>query len=142
VSCTVLCLSRTLLDEVALEPHRKVDMRSRLALWVAAAIVFAPGWNGPGQPEPPRGGDLAVRILAPTFDEGQVREVASDIKQQVRGRYAKTSRPTTTSPDAVGFALGATGLALLWLISFVPEHLIRSTLLRTGFSRAPPLQLA
>jgi hypothetical protein len=132
-----------LLDEVALEPHRKVDMRSRLALWVAAAIVFAPGWNGPGQPEPPRGGDLAVRILAPTFDEAQVREVASDIKQQVRGRrYAKPSRPIPMSPGAVGLALGATAFALLSLLSVSRERLIRCIPLRTGFSRAPPLQLA
>jgi hypothetical protein len=117
-------------------------MRSRLALLVAAAIVFAPGWNGRGQPEPPRGGDLAVRILAPTFDEGQVRELASDIKQNVRSRYAEPSRPTATFPGSVGFALGATALALLWLISFGPEHLFRLTLPRTGFSRAPPLRPA
>ncbi len=117
-------------------------MRTRLALLVAAAIVFAPGWNGRGRPEPPRGGDLAVRILAPTFDEAQFREVASDLEQHVRSRYANPSRPIATSPSAVGHALGAMALALLWLISLGSEHLIRLTLPPTGFSRAPPLQLA
>jgi hypothetical protein len=117
-------------------------MRSRLALLVAAAIVFAPGWNERGRPEPPRGGDLAVRILAPTFDEGQVRGAPWDINQHVRNRYAKPSQPIATFPGAVGLALGATALALLWLISLSGDRLIRCIPLRTGFSRAPPLQLA
>jgi hypothetical protein len=117
-------------------------MRSRLALLVAAAIVFAPGWNGRGRPEPPRGGDLAVRILAPTFDEGQIREPAWDIKQQVRSRYAKPFRSLPMSPGAVGFALSASALALLWLLSISRERLIRCIPLRRECSRAPPLQLA
>ena len=117
-------------------------MRSRLALLVAATIVFAPGWNGRERPESPRGGDLAVRMLAPTFGEGQIREPAWDIKQQVRSRYAKPSRSLPMPLGAVGFAPSATALALLWLLSDSRERLIRSIPLRRGFSRAPPLQLA
>jgi hypothetical protein len=117
-------------------------MRSRLALLVAATIVFAPGWNGRGQPEPPRGGDLAVRILAPTFGEGQIREPAWDIKQQARSRYAKPFRSLPMFLGRVGSALTATALALLWLLSVSRERLIRCIPLRRGCSRAPPLQLA
>jgi hypothetical protein len=117
-------------------------MRSRLALLIAATIVFAPGWNGPGRTEPPRGGELAVRILAPTFDEGQIREPAWDIKQNVRSRYAKPSRSLPMFLGALGSALTATALALLWLLFVGGERLIRCIPLRTTCSRAPPLQLA
>jgi hypothetical protein len=117
-------------------------MRSRLALLVAATIVFAPGWNGRGRTEPPRGGELAVRILAPTFDEGQIREGARDMRQQVRSRYAKPAPSLAMSPGAAGFALGATTLALLWLLSVSRERLIHCIPLRRGCSRAPPLRLA
>jgi hypothetical protein len=117
-------------------------MRSRLALLVAATIVFAPGWNGRGRTEPPRGGELAVRILAPTFDEGQIREPAWDIKQQVRSGYAKPFRFLPMSPGADGFTLSAGALALLWLLLVGGERLIRRIPLRSTCSRAPPLQLA
>jgi len=117
-------------------------MRSRLALFVAAAIVFAPGWDGRGRPEAPHVDELAVRILAPTFDEGQIRETARDIKQQVRSRYAKPSRSLPISPGSVGHALSATALALLWLLFDSRERLIRCIPLPSGCSRAPPFQLA
>ncbi len=117
-------------------------MRSRLALLIAATIVFAPGWNGRGRPEPPRGSDLAVRILTPTFGEGQIRVPAWVIKQQVRSGYAKPARSLPMSPGVVELALSAAALALLWLLSVCRERLIRCIPLRRGCSRAPPLQLA
>jgi hypothetical protein len=117
-------------------------MRSRLALLVAATIVFAPGWNGHGRPEPARGGELAVRMLAPTFDEGQFREPVRDIKEQVRSGYATSPRSLPTSPGAGGFALSAVALALLWVLSVTGERLTRCIPLLSRCSRAPPLQLA
>jgi hypothetical protein len=117
-------------------------MRSRLALLVAAAIVFAPGWNGRGRPEAPRGGELAVRILAPTFDEGQIRETARDIKQQVKSRYAKPSGSLPNSPGSVGHAPSATALAIFWLLFVSRDRPTRCIPPRSGCSRAPPLQLA
>lgn len=47
-------------------------MRARLAMFVAAAIVFAPGPSlGDDSPKPP-GSVVAARMLAPAFDELEV----------------------------------------------------------------------
>jgi hypothetical protein len=47
-------------------------MRARLALFAAAAIVFAPGANFGGDSPHPVASGLAASMLAPTFDEPQV----------------------------------------------------------------------
>ena len=63
--------------------------RARLAVFVAAAIVFAPGAGpGDGSPQKP-GSDVAARMLAPTFDEPQVAAypsatLAKKAKEQAR----------------------------------------------------------
>lgn len=45
-------------------------MRSRLALLLAVAVVFAPGWaGGASAARDGSSSDLAARVLAPTFDE-------------------------------------------------------------------------
>lgn len=47
-------------------------MRARLAMFVAAVIVFAPGASlGDDSPQPPAS-VVAARMLAPTFDEPEV----------------------------------------------------------------------
>lgn len=52
-------------------------MRSRFALFLAAAVVFAPGWGG-DEPLSRIGtsSDLAARVLAPTFKEASAERSA------------------------------------------------------------------
>lgn len=74
--------------EVAWGSARKVLMRSRFALLIAAAVVFAPGWYGQGEPRAAQGSDLAARVLAPTVDEGAMRQTVTS----GRGRIAATRK--------------------------------------------------
>jgi hypothetical protein len=64
-------------------------MRARLAIFVAAAIVFAPGASsGSGSLQPPAI-DVAARMLAPTFDDLEVaayQAAAYAKKAQEQGR--------------------------------------------------------
>src|ERR687892_579974 len=53
----------------------------RLALVLALAIVFAPGWRPGGAGDGRNGEDLAARVLAPSFDEGVLRDHAADSKE-------------------------------------------------------------
>lgn len=114
---------------------------SRLVLFVIAAVIFAPGWYGRGRSEPPLGGDLAARILAPTWDEGAVARAAPEVKPLLRGHYERFH--SVTFAYLAAFIPGTLALAFLWLI--VPNR-VRSILrfhTSTRVSRAPPvLQLA
>ena len=112
-------------------------MRSRFALLVAAAVVFAPGWQGEGSPEPPEGSDLAARVLAPTVDKGAVRETAVDIRHQLGVRQAKRG-PGVISVAATTVRFAALAFVFLWIVfssARSPVHLFRA---RTHFSRGPP----
>jgi hypothetical protein len=118
-------------------------MRSRLALLVAAAIIFAPAPYERRQSEPPLGADLALRMLAPTFDEGTLGEAVPEVKRQVRGRHVKRFHPAVTLAGGLALMAGLIGLALLWLIASNSVQVIGLIRLSAGFSRAPPaLQLA
>ncbi len=56
-------------------------MRAKLALLVAAAVVFAPGWPvSDGSAPDPMGEALAGRILAPTVEEANVVSDAAAVK--------------------------------------------------------------
>jgi hypothetical protein len=46
--------------------------RARLAVFLAAAIVFAPGTSFGDDSPQRKGSDVAARILAPTFDDDDV----------------------------------------------------------------------
>jgi hypothetical protein len=114
-------------------------MRSRFALLVAAAVIFAPGGHGHGRPQAPRGSDLAARVLAPTMDEGAIREAAADVKHQFGGRQAKRWRPPIAFEAVSAFGLGALGLVTFWLFSFhFGSLLVLLNRLSCRFSRAPP----
>ncbi len=113
------------------------QLRSRLALLVAAAVVFAPGWQGDGSPTPPRGSDLAARVLAPTFDQGAIRDAVADVKHQPSARQAKR-RPGDISAAVAGFGLVAAGLVILWVLAFVRRPFFSPPALHAFFSRAPP----
>lgn len=112
-------------------------MRSRLALLVAAAVVFAPGWQGEGAPDPSTGSDLAARVLAPTVDKGRVRDSLVDVKHQLGLRQTKR-RPGIVSITVTPFALAAIAFLLLWVVSCLPGSLIHLFRPRSRFSRAPP----
>jgi hypothetical protein len=113
-------------------------MRSRLGLLIAIAVVFAPGWYGQEAPQHHRGSDLAARVLAPTVDEGAMREAAADLKHQLSSRQGKRSRPSLPSAAIVALGLGAIALVIFWGVARYRQQLLRFRL-RHGFSRAPPL---
>jgi hypothetical protein len=118
-------------------------VRSRLALFVVAAVILAPGLYGQGRPEPAQGADLAARMLAPTWDEGTVARAAPEVKPQPRSKYVNRFHPTATFVYLFAFILGLLGVALLWLIA--SNHVRPFARFRhsSRLSRAPPqLQLA
>jgi hypothetical protein len=113
-------------------------MRSRIALAVAAAVVFAPGWPGHEAPQPLGESDLAARVLAPTGDVGVIRDAGFDVKHQLSDSHVKRSRPGFTLAAVAALGIGVMALAVLWR---VPSHrvlFLRLLLLRFRFSRAPP----
>jgi hypothetical protein len=113
-------------------------MRSRLALLVVAAVIFAPGWDGQQPPEHPRGSDLAARVLAPTVNEGAIREAGADVRHQLSGRQAKRWRPDVAFEAVPTFGVGAITLLILWLVASYPGSLPALIRLRFRFGRAPP----
>jgi hypothetical protein len=113
-------------------------MRSRFPLLVAAAVIFAPGWYGDGPPEHPRGSDLAARILAPTVDEGTVRESTGDEEHQLGGRHTKRWSPVVISASLADLKLSAMALVIIWIVAFYPGPLLRLVRLRIRLGRAPP----
>jgi hypothetical protein len=125
--------------EVILGWTERLSMGSRLALVVAAAVIFAPGWYGQEAPQHPRSSDLAARVLAPTVDEGAMREAAADLKHQLSSRQGKRSRPSLPSPAIVALGLGAIALVIFWGVACHRQQLPLRFRLRHRFSRAPPL---
>lgn len=118
-------------------------VRSRLALFVVAAVILAPGWYGQGRPEPAQGADLAARMLAPTWDEGAVARAAPEVKPQPRSLHVKRFHSAANFVYLFAFILGLLGFAFLWLIA--SDHVRPIVRFRhsSRLSRAPPpLQLA
>ncbi len=113
-------------------------MPSHFALLIAASVVFAPGWYGQEAPQHPRGSDLVARVLAPTVDEGAIREATTDARHQLGVRQAKRWRPSFTVAGVIALGLGAITLALLWAVASHCESLPRLFRFRYRFSRAPP----
>jgi hypothetical protein len=114
-------------------------MRSRFALFMAAAVIFAPGWHGQGAPQRPRASDLAAGVLAPTGDHGAIREAVADTTGQFGGRQSKRWRLGVTFHAVSAFALSASALAIAWLVTSYSASLFALYRLRFRFSRAPPL---
>jgi hypothetical protein len=112
-------------------------MRSRLALFVVVAVVFAPAWQEGGSPEPPRGSELAARVLAPTVDEGAVRDDVADVKHQVGARQAKR-RPSFISTAVDGYGFVATVLVVVWMLASSRRSFLPRPALHAALSRAPP----
>jgi hypothetical protein len=114
-------------------------MRSRFALLLlAAAVIFAPGWHGQGPPPNPRGSDLAARVLAPTVDEGAIREATPDIKHQLSGRHANRWNPGITFEVIATFGLGAMAFVIFWVCVSFSGPFLGLYWPRFRFGRAPP----
>src|SRR5919108_1253849 len=112
-------------------------MRFRLALLLAASITFAPAWNGQGHRLSTRG-DLAARMLAPTFDEGTLREAPPEVKHQIGGRHPKRFRSDIALGGLPAGAPDTIGLALLWSVLICRITLTRRIDVSTTLPRAPP----
>jgi putative transposase len=112
-------------------------VRSYLALFIAAATIFAPGW--PGDSEPPQEADLWMRMLAPTVNEGAVPKV----KQQPSRRYEERSHLSVPFTGLTTSNLVSVALLILWPIASIRTRVIRRLRHGTALSRAPPFpQLA
>jgi hypothetical protein len=112
-------------------------MRPRIALLLAAAVVFVPGWHGQRPPQRSGASDLAS-VLAPSADEGAVREAVEVVKPLRNGRQTKLWRSGLTLASLVALSLGGMALASF---AVIPIHLgSLFDLFRLGFrfSRAPP----
>jgi hypothetical protein len=113
-------------------------MRSRFALLIAAAVIFAPGWQGQGSPQHLQGSDLATRVFAPAVNEGAIRGAAADIKHELSGRHAKRWRTGITFEVIPTFGLGALALVIFWVVALYSGPLPGLYRLRFRFTRAPP----
>jgi hypothetical protein len=113
-------------------------MRSRFAILVAAAVVFAPGSQGQGLPQHLHGSDLAARVFAPAVGDGAIRGAAADTKHELSGRHAKRWRTGITYEVFPNFALGALALVIFWVVTFYSGPCPGLYRLRFHFTRAPP----
>jgi hypothetical protein len=113
-------------------------MRSRFSLLIAAAVVFAPGWHGPEAPQRPRGSDLVARVLAPTVEEGAVREAVADVMRQLGDQQARIRRPGITFESVASLGFGALATLLLWIADTFSGPPFGLNRLRSRFDRAPP----
>jgi hypothetical protein len=111
-------------------------MRSRFALLIAAAVVFAPGWYGQEAPQHPRGSDLGARVLAPTVGEGAVRESVADVMRQLGDQQARI-RPDITFESVASLGFGALATLLLWIADTSPGPPFGLNRRRSRFDRAP-----
>jgi hypothetical protein len=114
-------------------------MLPRLALLVAAALIFAPYQSGGETSKPSKGADLAARVLAPAFDEGAIRSATQDFNQQLTSR--RLTRLNTELllvrpawPLRVGIAL-----SVLWLLTLEQIRALHRFRFASRLSRGPPL---
>ena len=112
-------------------------MRSRVAILIAAAVVFAPGWHRQAAPRHVEGGALVARVLAPTVDEG-LQEAATDVKHQLGVRQLKRWHPSLTSVGTFGASVAATALVVLWIVATHRGRLNFVYRFSKRLSRAPP----
>jgi hypothetical protein len=113
-------------------------MRSRLVPFLIAAVIWAPGWYGRGQPQDQRGGNLAARVLAPTVNEGEIRKLAVQQKHQLSGRQAKRWGSDITIKAVATLGLGTVTLVGFWVLGFYSGPVLPHHSLLFRFSRAPP----
>lgn len=113
-------------------------MRAKLAVFAAAAVVFAPGWGAEGIPQQkPSPSDVAARMLAPTFEE-------ADRSTSVKKR-SERPKPRDTGNNYLSFLTVSSEpeppreLILSAIVAFAFVTACQSR--RTRSRRAPPLLL-
>jgi hypothetical protein len=85
-------------------------MKARLALFVALWVVFAPGWHVAEGDVDRATKDLAARVLAPSFDEGAVRDAQpSTFSKDLTGRQSKLPRHAFEAAALLCAALASIG---------------------------------
>lgn len=114
--------------------------RSAFALFLIAAVVFAPGANHFGGRATGAGdsGELAARMLAPTFDTATAGEARSTVDKRAD---KSRSRGVPGLPFAV--LLGLTGFLfgpkLVWKITDLKLRCSTLWFIASQRKRAPPL---
>jgi len=118
-------------------------MLPRLALFVAAALIFAPYQSEGETPKPSRGADLAARVLAPTFDEAAIRGATQDFTHQLTSRQARRLNTEPSLVRPAGAPWVGIALSVLWLLSLGQISVFHRFRHASRLSRGPPLlQLA
>ena len=118
-------------------------MLPRLALLVAGALIFAPYQSGEEMSKASGGADLAARVLAPTFDEGAIRDATQDFTHQLTNRHATRLNTEPSLVRPAGAARVGIALSVLWLLSIEQIRALHRFRYASRLSRGPPLlQLA
>jgi hypothetical protein len=113
-------------------------MRSRFAIVIAAAVVFAPGWYGQTASPPGHAGDIIARVLAPTVGEAAMPKGTTDVKLQLSVRQLKRWPPSFDPLPAMGATMGSTALLVLWIVALYPARPVFVYRFSRRLSRAPP----
>jgi hypothetical protein len=113
-------------------------MRLRFALLIAAAVIFAPGWDGQGPPPHPHASDFVARVLAPTVDEGALRDPEADLTEMGSPQMRRW-RPADAFEGTASFGIGGLALIIFCLVATRAGSPFDLYQLRHRSSRAPPL---
>ncbi len=111
-------------------------MRARLAVFLAAVVVFAPGWGSEqfaGGKRP--SAEVGARMLAPTFDEAAERG-GSFLKRL--DRLSPTGEPNKLVPWASSTTAPNPPMGVLLTALIVLALLSATDPLRSRTERAPP----
>ena len=114
----------------------------RLAVFVAAAIIFAPGASSGGDSPQPPGSVVAARMLAPTFDDPHVAAYqAAAFAKKVQGQSERYSN----AQIAIAAFVGTFSFAICRFTGLLSEGALRQIrrMVSSHRDRGPPhLQLA
>lgn len=114
-------------------------MRAKLAVAIAVALVFAPGWGGERSAAQNDGStEVAARMLAPTFDEADTNAQSAQKRLERQSPRSDRSKFTLwrSGSDTPHMPLGLI-LASTFAVAFLRQ--LRDP--RTRPRRAPPLPL-
>jgi hypothetical protein len=115
-------------------------MRARLAVLIAAAVVFAPGWGADRVAGSDRGSDeVGARMLAPTFDEASDRNAGSAQKRLERFTPRTDSHKLLPWLPGNDFPTAPLGLVLAAALAISSFRSFENDRPPTG--RAPPYLL-
>ena len=121
----------------------KALMPLRLALLVAAALIFAPHQPGGETSSSAEGADLTARVLAPTFDEGATRSATQEFSYLFTTRHATRLSTDPKPGHPISVLVAGIALSVLWLLRPNQNRALHRIHCSPRLSRGPPLlQLA